>query len=354
MRDTLNSKFVRTIPVKTDKFPFAPATMLAPMEGITNHPVRTAISALGGLGVVCTEFVRVSVAELKSREIRSVMRPTEGVPLSVQIMGNKPDLMADTARKFSEAGADVVDINLGCPTARAVKGNVGSAMLKDPDLLYEVLCAMRKNISGLQSAKIRAGFDNADHTLLIAEAVEAAGVDFIVVHPRRRSDFYEGVADWRIIGMIKERLKIPVVGNGDVWYPTDAERMYKECGCDAVMIGRGALRNPWIFNMLQDKSDWQPSAEEVFNYVDNFMNDHLEEFEGHEMGVVKRAKENWRYLCQLFEDGNTVGREILRQQTYSDFRSALMNYLESKKPEEFDFHGHLKLKNSGSGLAAEE
>lgn len=324
--------------------------MLAPMEGITNHPVRTAISALGGLGVVCTEFVRVSVAELKPKEIRSVMRPTEGVPLSVQIMGNKPDLMADTARKFSEAGADIVDINLGCPTARAVKGNVGSAMLKDPDLLYEVLSAMRKNISGWQSAKIRAGFDDADHTLLIAEAVEAAGVDFIVVHPRKRSDFYEGVADWRIIGMIKERLKIPVVGNGDIWYPSDAERMYDECGCDAVMIGRGALRNPWIFKQLQDKSNWQPSSQEVFNYIDNFMNTHLDEFEGHEMGVVKRAKENWRYLCQLFEDGNTKGREILRQQTYSDFRSALIKYLETKNSEDFDFFGHLKLKSSGSGL----
>ena len=346
----MNNKFIRTLPVKTEKFPFTPATMLAPMEGITNHPVRTAISGFGGLGIVCTEFVRVSIAELKPKEIRSVMRPTKGVPLSVQIMGNKPDLMADTAGKFSQAGADIVDINLGCPTARAVKGNVGSAMLKDPDLLYEVLCAMRKNITGWQSAKIRAGFDNADHILTISGAVEASGVDFIVVHPRRRNDFYEGVADWRIIGLIKEKLKIPVVGNGDIWYPKDAERMLKESGCDAVMIGRGALRNPWIFKMLERKDDWQPDPEEVFNYIDNFMNDHLEEFEGHELGVVKRAKENWRYLCQLFTDGSTNGREILRQKTYSDFRSALMNYLESKKREDFDFFGHLKIKNSGSGL----
>ncbi|MCM8530179.1 MAG: tRNA-dihydrouridine synthase family protein [Lentisphaeraceae bacterium] len=346
----MDKKYTRELPIKTTTFPYQPATMLAPMEGITNHPVRTAISGIGGVGVVCTEFVRVSVAELKPKEIRSVMRPTEGVPLSVQIMGNKPKLMADTARKFSEAGADIVDINLGCPTARAVKGNVGSAMLKDPDLLFDVLSAMRKNISGLQSAKIRAGFDNADHTLLIAEAVEAAGVDFIVVHPRRRNDFYEGVADWRIIGMIKERLKIPVVGNGDIWYPSDAARMYKECGCDAVMIGRGALRNPWIFKQLEDDSDWQPSPEEVFNYIDNFMNDHLNEFEGHEGGVIKRAKENWRYLCQLFVDGNTVGREILRQQSYSDFRNALQSFLESKTKEDFDFFGHLELKKSGSGI----
>ena len=100
--------------------------------------------------------------------------------------------------------------------------------------------------------------------------------------------------------------------------------------------------------MLKEKGDWQPSSEDVFNYIDNFMNDHLQEFEGHEMGVVKRAKENWRYLCQLFRRySNTVGREILRQQTYSDFRSALMNYLESKKPEEFDFHGQPKTQKLG-------
>jgi tRNA-dihydrouridine synthase B len=346
----LKKVYKRTAPIKAKEFPFAPKTMLAPMEGVTNYPVRTAISKLGGLGVVCTEFVRVSNFELRDKDVDLAMRKTKGVPLSVQVMGNKAELMADSARKFSEAGADIVDINLGCPTARAVKGNVGSAMLKDPDLLYDVLSAMRKNVSGWLSAKIRAGFDNADHILTISQAVEASGVDFIVVHPRRRNDFYDGVADWRIIGAIKEQMNIPVVGNGDVWYPADAQRMYAQSGCDAIMIGRPALRNPWIFKQIEEGGDWQPSTEEFFAYLTGFMEDHLEEFEGNEHGVLGRAKENWKYLYRLFADGHTKGREILRTQTYSDFKSAVWDYLSPKKADEYDFYGHLEMMKSGCGL----
>ena len=264
-------------------------------------------------------------------------------------MGNNPDLMADSARKFSEAGAEIVDINLGCPTARAVKGNVGSAMLKDPDLLFRVLSAMRKNVSGWMSAKIRAGFDNVDHILTIAEAVEASGVDFIVVHPRRRSDFYEGVADWRIIGSIKERLSIPVVGNGDIWYPQDAKTIYQQSGCDAIMIGRPALRNPWIFKQIQDGGTWQPDNDEFCRYIENFMSSHRESYGGREHSVLGRTKENWKYLYRLFKDGHTKGREILRQQTYSDLQSAIFDYISTKKADDYDFYGHLNMMKSGSG-----
>ena len=220
--------------------------MLAPMEGVTNYTVRTAIAAHGHLGVVCTEFVRISHMAVRRKEVEKVVQKTAGLPLSVQIMGNDASKMADSAASFAMAGADIVDINLGCPTAQALKGNVGAAMLKDPDLLFNVLSAMRQQVPGWMSAKIRAGFEEEKSTV-IGEAVEAAGVDFIIVHPRRRKDQYQGIADWRIIGKLTEGLKIPVVGNGDIWYPQDATSMLKQSGCHAIMIGRGALRNPWIF-----------------------------------------------------------------------------------------------------------
>src|SRR5690606_26877970 len=131
---------------------------------------------------------------------------------------------------------------------------------------------MRARTPGCLSAKIRAGFDDSAGAVAIARVIEDAGADFIVVHPRRRADFYQGVADWRIIGAIKERLRIPVIGNGDVWYAADALRMRAETGCDGVMIGRGALRNPWIFEQIDALSGGRPpprpSGDDVLGHFD--------------------------------------------------------------------------------------
>ena len=172
--------------------------ILAPMEGV-GHPVfRRRLAEQPGLGMLCTEFVRVHDGlgpDLPAKHFERSVVKVEGILLSVQVMGRERERMAEAAEIVEAAGADAVDINLGCPTARAVKGGVGAAMLKDLVLLEDVLCSMRERVQGRLSAKIRAGFDSADQALEIAAVVERAGCDYLAVHPRKRSDQYRGVSD---------------------------------------------------------------------------------------------------------------------------------------------------------------
>ncbi|MCM8525778.1 MAG: tRNA-dihydrouridine synthase family protein [Lentisphaeraceae bacterium] len=345
--------YTRQIPVKSRGFPFAPNTVLAPMEGVTNFVIRNALSELGGIGMLCTEFVRISAHAVSSKTVREAVQKTPGIPLSVQVMGNDASLMADSAEKMEQAGADIVDINLGCPTKNAVKGNVGSAMLKDPDLLYDVLSSMRTKVNGWLSAKIRAGFDENNHVSHIAKTVEATGADFIAVHPRRRKDFYEGVADWRIIAHLKSILKIPVIGNGDIWYPQDALSMKEQTNCDAVMIGRGALRNPWIFKQiqqLQNGIDFRPGKDEMIEFFEKLKLSFLEAFKGREHGALCRMKELVKYFSRLFPDGVEFRTKILRTQNLDDFMKMLISRLSFANEADMDFFGEFKTMKSGSAI----
>ena len=349
MNDT-KEKYVRSFPLRIKELPFAPTTMLAPMEGVTDFTVRNALAANGGIGVLCTEFVRISECVLSTKIVKKTVLKTPGVPLSVQVMGNDASKMADSAEKVELAGADIVDINLGCPTKKAVKGNVGSAMLKDPDLLYDVLSAMRGKVKGWLSAKIRAGFDESEHVSTIAQAVEASGADFMIVHPRRRRDFYNGVADWRIVAHLKSILKIPVVGNGDIWYPRDAKRIVDETGCDGIMIGRGAMRNPWIFKQIAADAagdKYEPEKEEMILFfktlIDNFMN----WFEGRERATLNRMKELVKYFARSFSDGVEFRSSVLRKLTLTEFSDELYKFIEASTYQKSDFDGKLNLMKSG-------
>jgi nifR3 family TIM-barrel protein len=287
------------------------------MEGITHPTLRAFMAEAGGVGVVCTEFVRITKAPLGNKLLRRhVVRPPEAV-LSVQVMGNELEQMAEATELVTRAGADVVDINLGCPAPNAVRKGVGSAMLKDIGLLERVLSAMRARTELPLSAKIRAGFDDASRVVEIAKAVQGAGADFITVHPRRRSDFYAGVADWRIIERLRRELRIPVVGNGDVWYAADALRMQRETGCHAVMIGRPAIRNPWIFRQLQalrrGHTPISPTGSDLVS--------HLREFELRcrhpfgERGTVTQLKELVRFIGRAVPDGGAFQRAAFRELT---------------------------------------
>jgi tRNA-dihydrouridine synthase len=181
-----------------------------------------------------------------------------GAALSVQLMGADPDALAEATRRLVEAGADVIDLNAGCPSRRAVKSGVGAALLRDPAQLGRVAAAMRRATSGLLSAKMRAGFEDAGEALLLGRALADAGVDFVTVHPRRRVDGFVCAADWGIIAELAAALPVPVVGNGDLWYASDAARMRQQTGCAAVMVGRPALRNPWIFRQIAELSAGSP------------------------------------------------------------------------------------------------
>ncbi|MCA9535613.1 MAG: tRNA-dihydrouridine synthase family protein, partial [Myxococcales bacterium] len=299
------------------RFGWLHATMLAPMEGAGHPPFRAMVAERGGVGILCTEFVRVHGSDAPRSLLERAIVKVPGVPLSVQVMGNDAELMADAAGIVAHAGADVVDINLGCPMPRVVRKGVGAAMLKDPVLLARVLGAMRAAVPGVLSAKIRAGFDPdcdaSQQAVTIARVVEDAGVDFIAVHPRRRADFYTGVADWRIVGELRQALSIPVIGNGDIWYASDFARMRAETGCDGVMVGRPALRNPWIFGqaaaLAEGRQPFAPAGSDVVAYLEEAAARIDAAYPGRAIG---RLKEIARYIGRAVPDDFAFQREALR------------------------------------------
>lgn len=315
----------RSRPLQYDVLPWAHPTMLAPLEGVSHPTFRAMIAEQGGVGIVCTEFVRIGTNAISSDAIAAQVVKAPGVPLSVQVMGTHAENMADAAAVVADAGADVVDINLGCPSPRVVRKGAGSAMLKNPQLLYDVLCAMREQVPGMLSAKIRAGFDEAESVIQIAKTVEAAGVDYIVVHPRRRCDFYEGIADWRIIRTLSDELEIPVIGNGDCWYAADVERMRSETGCAAVMMGRPALRNPWIFQQAADlaagRVPFQPTGEDILAWLLQVRQRYESELRELRRGPIGKMKELLTYLGRAVRDGGTFRKNVLRQQSIDDILS---------------------------------
>jgi nifR3 family TIM-barrel protein len=291
------------------------------MEGVTNAAVREVLAGYGPVGLVCTEFVRISGEQISRPYLRRQVEKVPGVPLSVQVMGNDPELMAEAGAVVAGAGADVVDLNLGCPTNTAVRKGVGAALLKDPEKLSLLLRTMRRSVPGLLSAKLRAGFDTSDCALSNARLVEDAGLDFITVHPRRRVDHYKGIADWRIIALIKRELGIPVVGNGDIWYAESALRMFEETGCDAVMLGRPALRNPWIFRQLSEllagREPFRPSGADVAQHLLRIAASLSARAKDPRHSAIGPLKEQLGYLCRAVPDSMPLLRGLLRQATPS-------------------------------------
>ena len=334
--------------------PWKNQTMLAPMEGVTHPELRAIMPERGGLGIVCTEFVRVSRAPLSVRALKREVVKAPGVPLCVQVMGSDVTKMAEAAAVVAAAGADVVDVNLGCPAPKAVRSGAGAAMLKDPAMLFDVLSAMRETVPGLMSAKIRAGFDTADHVVTIAKTVQRAGADYLVVHPRRRNDFYEGVADWRIIRVLADELDIPVVGNGDCWYAADALRMEAETGCAGVMLGRPALRNPWVFRQIaalrEGRAPEHPSGAEVFAFLAEVVTRYRAAFPKARHGPVGKIKELLSWIGRAVGDGGVFRKQALRSSSLDEILELAESTLVPLPAERLDLDawGTLKLERSGA------
>ena len=323
------------------------------MEGVGHPAFRDLTAARGGVRVVCTEFVRITNAPANLRQLERQVHRSEGAALSVQVMGNAPRQLADAARIVSRAGADVVDINLGCPMPRVVRKGVGAAMLKDLQLLFAVVSALREATDRLLSAKIRAGYDDASNVECIALTLQRAGVDFIVVHPRRRCDFYQSVADWRIIELLKGTLSVPVVGNGDIWYAADALRMLEETGCDAVMLGRPAIRNPWIFQQIEALQQGRPAVEptgrDIVEYLETVARAYTERLV-RKHGPLGPLKEIVRWLGRAVRDGGAFQKQALRTQSVD----ALLDVARQRLPQlsarelDLDAHGRQRLEPSAS------
>lgn len=229
-----------------------PAVVLAPMAGVTDLPFRLLVKEMG-CSLVYSEMVSDKGLVYNNCHTLAMLAGDERErPIAVQIFGSEPASMAAAARLVERAGADIVDVNMGCPTPKIVKNGEGAALMRRPELAYAILAAMVDAVSVPVTVKIRKGWDeHAVNAPELAVLAERAGVAAIAVHGRTREQFYAGNADWDIIRQVKERVKVPVIGNGDVRTPQDAARLLAATGCDAVMVGRGAQGNPWVFRQIR-------------------------------------------------------------------------------------------------------
>ena len=225
--------------------------ILGPLAGVTDLPFRL-LCREQGAGLLCMEMVSAKAILYNNKNTESLLsiHPDEQ-PVSLQLFGSDPKIMSEMAKRIEERPFAILDINMGCPVPKVVKNGEGSALMKEPKLVYDIVSAIVKAIEKPVTVKIRKGFgDDHVNAVEIAKIIEEAGAAAVAVHGRTREQYYSGNADWDIIRQVKEAVSIPVIGNGDVTSPIKAEALVEQTGCDAVMIARGAEGNPWIFSEM--------------------------------------------------------------------------------------------------------
>ncbi len=311
---------------------------MAPMAGITDKPLRKLVSSLGK-GVMVSEMVAINAIQRKNpKTYRIADVRDEAYPVVVQLVGNDPLLFSEAAKLAEELGAHSLDINMGCPVKKIVNNQSGSALMKDVKLAEKIIKSVVDATPLKVSVKFRKGWDASSvNAVDFAKMCEASGASYITIHGRTRSAFYSGEADWNIIREVKEAVKIPVIGNGDINTPYDAERMIKETGVDGVMIGRAGLGNPWLISQTDDylRTGTEPRKIPVTE-IKAFMLKHIEElsnYYGQEMGLaISRKFVCW--YCKNLRDAKRFRETYTKINDYQQAMSAIDEYFDSFGEEE--------------------
>src|SRR3954447_1865003 len=240
-------------PFNIRNIPVDPPLILSPMAGVTDYTFRRLIKRRGGVGLVVSEFISVEgLTRNNPKSKRQMHFDDEERPYAVQIFGGKPDRMAMGAEMAQEVGADILDVNCGCPAPKVVKNGGGSGLMREPAMLETILKEIKKAITIPLTLKVRTGYtDSSINVVDIAKMAEQCGVEHIQVHGRTREQGYKGLANWDRIADVKKAVSIPVSGNGDITTIDYGLQRWRESGVDGLLIGRGAMQNPWIFRQIQ-------------------------------------------------------------------------------------------------------
>lgn len=316
----------------SNKIDFKDKLILAPMAGVTDLPFRL-LCKEQGCDILYTEMVSAKAIYYKNRNTEPLMRYEEQEhPIGLQLFGSDPQIMADMAKQVEQRGYDFIDINMGCPVPKIVNNNEGSALMKQPKLVGEIVSAISKAVSVPVTVKIRKGFDeNLVNAVEIAKVIEQSGGYAVAIHGRLRSEYYSGHADWDIIRQVKEAVKIPVIGNGDLCTPQDVIVMREQTGCDAFMIGRGAKGNPFIFSQMKTYFDkgYIPDKPSLSEMVDVMLRhaSMMVEYKGEFTGMHEMRKHVAWYTAG-YPKSSKLRDEVNHVETYEELQELLYSWKE--------------------------
>jgi nifR3 family TIM-barrel protein len=301
--------------------------ILAPMAGVTDLPFRL-LCMEQGAGLLCMEMISAKALQYKNKNTKALLaiHPKE-YPVSLQLFGSDPYIISEMAKEIEELPFQILDINMGCPVPKVVKNGEGSALMKEPKLVYEIVNRTAKAIRKPVTVKIRKGFgDGHVNAAEIAKIIEEAGGAAVAVHGRTREQYYSGRADWEIIRQVKEAVSIPVIGNGDVVSGETAQAMMRQTGCDGVMIGRGAQGNPWIFRELAEyertgETAARPSKEELRAAMLRHARLQIE-FKGDYLGI-REMRKHVSWYTKGMEGSAKLRDAINRVESYEELEELL-------------------------------
>lgn len=307
--------------------------VLAPMAGVTDLPFRLLCRECGA-GLLCTEMVSAKAISYKNKNTYDLMRIASGEnPVSLQIFGSEPELMGEVVKQIEDNPCDIIDINMGCPVPKVVNNGEGSALMKNPRLVGEIVASVSRATKKPVTIKIRKGFDDEHiNAVEIAKIAEDNGAAAIAVHGRTRDQYYAGKADWNIIRQVKEAVSIPVIGNGDVSCAKAAKAMLEETKCDGIMIGRAVRGNPWLFEQINHylttgREIDKPGREEVRTMILRHAQGliaHKGEFTGiHEM------RKHVAWYTAGFPHSAQLRRRVNEVESYEDLEELLMRFCDA-------------------------